>query len=148
MSITITQVARIDDGLHGAFVRLLAELSPDRVPPTHAELEQIVTSGPVRLLVARHPDADSPVVGTLSLIFYRVPTGLRARIEDLVVLSQARGLGIGRALMLHAIALAREQKAHVVDLTCNPRRIQANHLYQRLGFRKWDTNVYRLVLDD
>ena len=147
MPIEVTSVVRLDDGLRGDISRLLADLSPDRTPPTPAELEEIVTSGSIRLLVARHPDMGSGVVGMVSLVIYRVPTGLRARVEDLVVLRQARGLGIGKALMLRAIASAREQGADVIELTCNPRRIQANRLYLDLGFRKWDTNVYRLTLD-
>lgn len=146
MSIEITPVVRLKEGMHDDIIRLLADLSPDRIPPTPAELEAIVTSGSVRLLVARHPDVGSGVAGMVSLVIYRVPTGLRARIEDLVVLSQARGLGIGKALMLQAIALACDQGANVLELTCNPRRIQANRLYQDLGFGKWDTNVYRLNL--
>lgn len=146
MSIEITPVVRLEEGLHGDIIRLLADLSPDRIPPTPAELEEIVTSGSVRLLVARHPHIGSGVGGMVSLVIYRVPTSLRARIEDLVVLRQARGLGIGKALMIEAIALARDQGAHVIELTCNPSRIQANRLYQALGFRKWDTNVYRLNL--
>ncbi len=79
-------------------------------------------------------------------MFYRVPTGVRARIEDLVVSSSRRGLGLGRALMLCAMQAARDGQAHVLDLTSNPSRIRANALYQQLGFQRWETNVYRWEL--
>ncbi|MCX6072375.1 MAG: GNAT family N-acetyltransferase, partial [Chloroflexi bacterium] len=74
--------------------------------------------------------------------------GLRARIEDLVVSQSQRGLGLGRALMLHAMEAAREEQAHVLDLTSNPSRKAANALYLRLGLQRRETNVYRKLLDD
>lgn len=147
MSIEITRVERWEDGLHADVVRLMADLNADRVPPTPDELAEIVSSQSVRLWVARHSDIGSGLVGMVSLVLYRVPNGLHARIEDLVVDSGARGLGVGKALMRQAIALAREQGARVIDLTCSPRRVEANRLYRGLGFQKWETNVYRLTLD-
>jgi GNAT superfamily N-acetyltransferase len=69
------------------------------------------------------------------------------RIEDLVVSRSARGLGMGKALMLRAMDAARQGQAHVLDLTSNPSRKEANALYVHLGFRRWVTNVYRKVLD-
>jgi ribosomal protein S18 acetylase RimI-like enzyme len=78
----------------------------------------------------------------LTLVVYRVPTGIRARIEDVVVDEAMRGKGIGEALMRHALHMAREAGADGVALTSNPRREAANRLYQRLGFHPWQTNLY------
>lgn len=86
------------------------------------------------------------IVGLLTLVIFRIPTGVRAWIEDVVVDSQARGKGVGDALNRAALAEAERRGAKTVDLTSRPSRETANRLYQRLGFKQRDTNVYRYDL--
>ncbi|MCS5685302.1 MAG: GNAT family N-acetyltransferase, partial [Acidimicrobiales bacterium] len=78
---------------------------------------------------------------------FRIPTGLRAWIEDVVVDEAARGRGIGDALNRAAIERARAAGARTVDLTSRPSREAANRLYRRLGFVERGTNMYRRVID-
>jgi GNAT superfamily N-acetyltransferase len=92
------------------------------------------------LFVAR---LDGDVVGSLTLVFYRIPTGLKAWIEDVVVAETARGHGIGVALSEAALAEARRRGAKDVNLSSRPAREAANRLYLRLGFHVRDTNMYR-----
>jgi len=132
--------------LVGAMAELIPVLSPRRQPPHAAQLQAILDDERLHLLLARDPMG--VIAGSVTLILYRVPTGLRARIEDLVVSPRHRGLGLGRALMEHAMLAARQAHAHVLDLTSNPSRFEANQLYLALGFTRWDTNVYRKVLDE
>jgi ribosomal protein S18 acetylase RimI-like enzyme len=132
--------------LVGAMAELIPVLSPRRQPPDAAQLQAILDDERLHLLLARDPMG--VIAGSVTLILYRVPTGLRARIEDLVVSPRHRGLGLGRALMEHAMLAARQAHAHVLDLTSNPSRFEANQLYLALGFTRWDTNVYRKVLDE
>jgi ribosomal protein S18 acetylase RimI-like enzyme len=87
-------------------------------------------------------DADR-IVGSLTLVLFRIPTGMRAWIEDVVVDGEARGQGVGEALNRYAIDVAAEHGARSVDLTSRPSREAANRLYQRLGFVARETNVYR-----
>ena len=87
------------------------------------------------------------VLGTLTLAVFRIPTGVRAWIEDVVVDEAARGRGIGEALTLHAVDVAREAGARSVELTSRPTREAANRLYRRLGFEERETNVLRLSLE-
>ena len=82
----------------------------------------------------------------MTLVTFRIPTGLRAFIEDVVVDVSARREGIGEALTREAIAIARAKGARTIDLTSRPSREAANRLYQRLGFERRDTNVYRLPI--
>jgi ribosomal protein S18 acetylase RimI-like enzyme len=82
-------------------------------------------------------------VGILTLIVFRIPSGVRAWIEDVIVSEAARGQGCGEALNRAALAAAAAAGARTVDLTSRPHREAANRLYQRLGFVKRDTNVYR-----
>ena len=89
---------------------------------------------------------DSRVVGLLTLVVFRIPTAVRAWIEDVVVDESARGKGVGEALNRAALDEARRRGAKTVDLTSRPSRAAANRLYQRIGFVARETNVYRYDL--
>jgi GNAT superfamily N-acetyltransferase len=95
-------------------------------------------------MVAR--DDAGKIIGALTLTVYRVPTGVRSIIEDVIVDKSARGGGVGEALMKRAIEVARERGASNISLTCNPMREAANKLYQRMGFKKRETNAYQIKL--
>jgi ribosomal protein S18 acetylase RimI-like enzyme len=112
----------------------------DATPPTFEELMEIVDSA--ILLVAKDPG----IVGVLTLTIYRVPTGKKARIDDVIVDTAARGRGVGEALMREAFERARDEEAQAINLTSHPRREAANRLYQRLGFERRETNVYTYKL--
>jgi ribosomal protein S18 acetylase RimI-like enzyme len=138
----------VDDELVGALTALLPQLSSSAPPPTHEALLEIVTSSCTDLLVARDEELGGQIVGSLTLALFRIPTGLRAWIEDVVVDERARGRGVGEALNTFALALARARGAATVDLTSRPTREAANRLYQRIGFAARTTNVYRFTLDE
>jgi ribosomal protein S18 acetylase RimI-like enzyme len=125
--------------------RLLPQLSRSAPAPTDEAVREIVTSPATSLFVAR----DSPggdIVGMLTLVLLRIPSGVRAWIEDVVVATEARGKGCGEALSRAALDAASAAGARTVDLTSRPSRQDANRLYQRLGFMARDTNVYRYDL--
>jgi ribosomal protein S18 acetylase RimI-like enzyme len=141
-SIHIAPVTAVDDEIVAAFSRLVPQLSgPEAVPSTSA-LRAVVSAPGTTVLLARD-GRDGPIVGTLTLVLFRVPTGLRAWVEDVVVDEPARGRGIGERLTREAIRRAREQGASAVELTSRPSREAANRLYRRLGFTLRNTNVYR-----
>lgn len=123
-----------------AFARLIPQLSTSSPPPGKGELAALVAAPGTSLLVARDGET---VVGTLTLVVFRIPTGMRAWIEDVVVDESARGRGVGEALTGRALEIAAEAGAKTVDLTSRPSRDAANRLYRRLGFEPRDTNVYR-----
>src|SRR5207253_1563890 len=106
-----------------------------------AELAEMAASDADHLLLAIDPSG--AVLGSMTLVVFRIPTGVRAWIEDVVVDGDARGRGIGDALNRHALDLAYSLGAKTVDLTSRPTREAANRLYQRLGFELRSTNVYR-----
>jgi GNAT superfamily N-acetyltransferase len=141
----IERITRCSPELGEAVARLTPQLSPGRRIPGEADLAAMLADDRLHLLVAR--SGDGVVQGMLALVFYRVPTGMRARIEDLVVSGPMRGRGFGKALLLRALQVARQEGAHVLDLTSNPSRAEANALYLRVGFQPWRTNVYRKILD-
>lgn len=135
-------VLQVTPELCEALQRLIPQLGPHKVPPTREELEALIHSEAARLLVARDPDESGPIAGILCLTVYRVPTGLRSIIEDVIVDQSMRRRGIGEALMRHAIELAREAGAQGVALTSNPSREAANQLYRSMGFELRKTNPY------
>ena len=118
----------------------LPQLSPDATPPTAEQLTEIVTAEAITPLVAR--DDGGPILGMLTLVVFRIPSELRARIEDVVVDDAARGRGIGEALTREALRRAIAVGARTVELTTSPRREAANRLYQRIGFVRRETNAY------
>ena len=132
---------RINDDLFDALTRLLPQLKISSPRLTRDDLSVLLSSDAVTLLTAR-ADASAPILGVLTLIVYRVPTGVRARIEDVVVDESARGRGVAVELVQRALEIARAKGADGVALTSNPRREAANRLYQKVGFKKWETNVY------
>ena len=136
----IDVVHQVSDELFDAFQRLVPQLTTNNPPPSRDDLSALVNSEATTLLLARAED-DS-ILGAASVTVYRVPTGVRAILEDVIVDESARGQGIAVALVQRALEVARVKGADGVGLTSNPRREAANQLYQKVGFKKWDTNVY------
>ena len=146
--IEITESTEVTPELVEAFERLTPQLSRSNPPPTSGELAEIAASEATILLVARDPGREGAdaIVGSLTLALFRIPTGLRAWIEDVVVDDSVRGQGVGEALNRCALDMARLRGARTVDLTSRPSREAANRLYRRLGFEPRETNVYRYDL--
>lgn len=127
-----------------AAMRALVPLLSSSAPPlTEASLAAIVASPGARLLVA---ERDGAIVGTLTLVLFAIPSGVRGLIEDVIVDERARGRGVGEALTRAALDLARAAGARTVDLTSRPTREAANRLYLRVGFVRRETNAYRFTL--
>ena len=144
MSATTVEIAReATDEVLEALHRLIPQLSSSSAPVSAAELRDIVTSDSSVLFIAR---LDNRIVGSLTLATFRIPTGIRAWIEDVVVDESARGHGVGEALNRAALDEAKRRGAKTVDLTSRPSREAANRLYRRIGFAARETNVYRYEL--
>ena len=142
MSVTIEIATEATAELLDAFAHLVPQLSQSSPPPDGAQVALLVADPGSVVFVAR---LDGVIVGTLTLVLYRIPTGLKAWIEDVVVDGAARG-HVGDSLNQAALAEARTRGAKAVSLTSRPSREAANRLYQRIGFTQRDTNVYRYDL--
>jgi ribosomal protein S18 acetylase RimI-like enzyme len=138
-------VADVTNELIDAFVVLTPQLSRSSPPPSREDLEEIVACTTTDLFVAA--DDDGSILGVSTLACFRIPTGVRAWIEDVIVDTDATGRGIGGSLTRAMIERAEERGAKTVELTSRPSREAANHLYQREGFAVRETNVYRYDLD-
>jgi GNAT superfamily N-acetyltransferase len=123
-----------------AFGRLLPQLSRSAPPLGQGDLEAIVSCPANTVLLARSAGV---ITGTLTLVMFPCPSGLRAWIEDVVVDGSARGQGTGEVLTREALRIAAEAGARSVDLTSRPSREAAGRLYERVGFEIRESRLYR-----
>ena len=126
--------------LWDALQRLVPQLTSNHPPPTRGDLAALTNSDSSTLLIAR--SGSNSIIGVACVTVYRVPTGIRAIIEDVIVDGSARRQGIGEALVRRCLEVAREKGASGVSLSSNPKREAANRLYQRMGFKRRETNAY------
>jgi ribosomal protein S18 acetylase RimI-like enzyme len=145
-AIEIEVATTVGPDVMDAVARLVPQLSPSATIPSAEQLQEIAASPCTTLLLARDRAQGRQIVGSLTLAVFRIPTGVRAWIEDVVVDSAARGKGVGEALTREALRLAAMRRAQTVELTSRPSREAANRLYRRLGFQARETNVYRYAV--
>ena len=138
----IEKVVDVTDEVFGAVLRLIPHLTSNKSLPTRDEIVSLIQSESSTLWLARYPDQNGEITGVLTIAIYRVPTGLRSIVEDVVVHPDYRRLGIAQGLLRAAIQSAREAGANGVALTSNPKREAANLLYQSMGFERRETNSY------
>jgi ribosomal protein S18 acetylase RimI-like enzyme len=136
--VRIERITEASPDVVEALARFLPQLSPGRPAPTAEDVAEIARD--TTLLVARGDDG--AIVGTLTLVLTRMPTGFKGRIEDVIVDEAARGQGIGEQLTEDAMRRAAAAGVRTVELTSSPTREAANRLYRRLGFEPRETNVY------
>jgi ribosomal protein S18 acetylase RimI-like enzyme len=142
--VRIDEATSVSRELTAAMAQLVAQLSSSAAAPTEDELRAIVESPATHLLLAC--DEPNVIIGSLTLALFRLPTGYRAWIEDVVVDEAARGRGVGEALTREALRMARGAGARTVDLTSRPEREAATRMYLRLGFERRSTSVFRFRL--
>jgi len=79
------------------------------------------------------------VVGSYALLIMDNIGHLGARsaiIEAVVVDPAVQGAGVGKAMMRHALAEARDKGCYKAALSTNARRERAHAFYESLGFRR------------
>ena len=140
----IVEIKEFSPEIHRFVCRMINELTPNREGPSEEAFRAILGSENAHLFVLYA--ADGTPAGTLTVGIYRTPTGCKAWIEDVVVDSAHQGLGYGKKIVEYAIGFIRATNADTISLTTNASRITANQLYQRLGFERYETNVYKMRL--
>src|SRR6516164_10248606 len=113
----IVRVEVADGEVVAGVRRLHAQVSSSATVPGADDIAGIVAGPTTVLFVARERDGTRCVVGMLTLVMFRIPSGLRAWIEDVAVDEAARGQGIGAVLTREALRLAKQAGARTVDLS-------------------------------
>lgn len=139
----IKQITEYTPEVQTALVDFLKQLVTREVGLTETFLKELIGSTNSYLFCA--VDEEGHYVGMITVGIYLSPTGRKGCIEDVVVTAASRGRGIGKVLTAYAIQFARDRGVQSLMLTSNPARIEANRLYQRLGFERRETNVYRMT---
>ena len=135
----IIQFKKVTDDVMLAFEKLIPQLTLNSEIPSRADITEIINAKNSYIFLAKEKE----ILGILTLVFCKIPTGKKASIEDVVVDEKIRGKGIGRTLVNHAIQFAKEKGITKIELTSSPSRVAANILYLKMGFELRDTNVYR-----
>lgn len=143
MDIAIREISDPTDPLLPSLVALLPQLSSQAQTPSNGYIANLLSQGCITFLVAAD---EQTVYGTTTLVTYSTLTGVRCRIEDVVVSEEARGHGLGQQLTAKAVDLARNSGARTIDLTSRPHREAANAMYRKMGFEIRNSNSYRLTL--
>jgi|SRR6185369_3089690 len=141
----IEQVAAISSGIADTVRGLSAKIGHNYKELTDKDFVEMIESPNTFLFVAK--DMDGKIAGMITLLVFRIPYVKKGYLDDLVVDEAFRGMGIAKSLMEHAVSFAKEKGVAYVDLTARPRREEGNSLYEKFGFQKRDTNVYRLIID-
>ena len=145
MNVTIISPITYVAAHYEAVCQLMKQLTVRNIVLSEVEYAQMVASPSNRLFLLL---CEERVVGMLTVGMYASPTGAKAWIEDVVVEEELRGSGLGRQLMEEALKFCREKDVATVYLTSNPKRVAANSLYQRMGFVRKETNMYKLELKE
>ena len=144
--IKIFEITEMSQKVYDAFERLLPQLSSSAKIPTWEELEDLINSkAGIVLAAVDDEDPEGTILGTMTLVVFRIPTGVRAWVEDVVVDKEARGKGIGEKLIRTSIERAKAEGAKTIDLTARPSRVEAHRLYKRCGFEMRETCVFRRI---
>lgn len=145
-NIFIEQVTTFSPDIAEAIKRLAPKIGQNYKILSDEDIQGMITSPNTYILIARDNEKKF-IVGMATLLVYRIPYVKKSSIEDVIVDEIYRGRGIASKLMNSALALAEEKGAAYVDLTARPRRAESNNLYDKLGFKKRETNVYRKIID-
>jgi GNAT superfamily N-acetyltransferase len=143
--VRIGEVHEATPDLQMALAKLLPQLNSTLPVPDMARLRRMIADPAVTLLVATEGDE---IVGTTTVIIYTTPFWIKARLDEVVVDANARGKGVGEALVRAALDVGTQRGAQVAELQSGrgPRREAAHRLYLRLGFKIRESDVLRIVL--
>lgn len=143
--IVIERVTEFSSEIADAVRNLVKQLVSDNRSLTDAEFKEMIEPKQNFLFIAREVSTDK-IAGVVMISIYRIPDSKKVYLDDIIVDENFRGRGIATKLFEKVIATGKEHNADYILLTSNPKRVAGVKLYEKLGFKKRETNVYRLEL--
>lgn len=112
-------------------------------------------SGKTRELnLTKHPNVrcvgvfdQDRLVGFAQLFILRKTTFTMGYLEDVIVLEEYRGQGLGRKILNRVIQVAKEEDCASITLTTRPERVEAMRLFETMGFVEPGNQTLRLTLE-
>ncbi|HDZ14768.1 hypothetical protein LCGC14_0938470 [marine sediment metagenome] len=142
MEIEILKKSDIDDTVRRQITELYKQLNDSmKQSPLHQILQED------NHIVFAMCTIEDQIVGIALMATYKVISGHRGMVEDVVVDKNYRGKGIGRKLMERLLEEARNRHLDSVILFSGHQREAARSLYKSLGFTLRDSGVYNLKLN-
>ena len=129
----------LDKKIKERIFKLYKQLNPNK---KQLDLSEILNANNHVVIVGCF--VDNEIVGIASMAYYKVISGNKGWIEDVVVDQNYRGMGIGRKLVKKLLNLAEEQKLTEVLLFTESHRNEAIKLYESLNFDKKESSIYVL----
>lgn len=136
--IRIKTLNNVDDDTTKVICKLVRQLSVSSDLPTKEFLNELISSDNSDLYVMTY---NNEIIGMTVLCRCTMPTGVKYWIEDVTIDSKYRGKHLGKRLVKHILSTLPPHSN--VLLTSRPSRVAANAMYQKLGFFKRETNVYK-----
>jgi ribosomal protein S18 acetylase RimI-like enzyme len=141
----IKRITKYSERVFKAVLRMLPQLSSDADLPDRQYFKAMLAAGNTYFFIAELDDKQ--IAGMLTIGICHIPSGKKVWIEDVVVDESQRGKGIGKELILFALAYSASFGAKTINLTSRPARTAANKLYRQIGFEQYETNVYKYFLE-
>jgi len=127
-----------------ALRNLVSQLGKNHQELTDDAIKEMLSYPTHNIFIARDIQTNF-IAGMMLCMVYRIPYVRKGYLDDLVVDENFRNRGIATLLFQSALAYAKENGAAYVDFTSRPQRDAGNTLYEKLGFKKRDTNLYRII---
>jgi|SRR6266403_2529031 len=144
-NIIIEQITTISSSVAQSIRSLAAKIGDNNKELSDKDFVDMIASPNTFLFVAK--EESGQIAGMITLLIFRIPYVKKGYLDDLVVDENFRGRGIAKSLMEHAVTFTKEKGVSYIDLTARSRRAEGNSLYEKFGFQKRETNVYRLIID-
>ncbi len=142
MQIELLKLEDVTDTIQKQVADLYRQLNANNSQRT---LQEILQSGNnVLVIICRMDDS---IVGTALLSTYKVISGYRGMVDDVVVDASQRGKGIGRKLMERLLEEGKKMGLDEILLFTGHHRAPAKALYKSLGFEMRKSGLYNLRLN-
>lgn len=139
MQIEILMPSDLTADIQNQVAALYRQLNPDNVQRALAEI--LVPQNNVIFVICKIDDA---IVGTALLSTYKVISGYRGMVDDVVVDATQRGKGIGRKLMEKLLEEGKKIGLDEILLFTGHHRAPAIGLYTSMGFELRNSGLYSL----
>ena len=143
--ITISRLEEASDAAVKDINLLLPQVRSD--PSQHkgslSDLQDIVENNWTSMIVAKD---EKRIIGMATIHIVNNMGKRIAHVDDVVISDAYRRQGLGTKIICELIEFAKSRGVSQIRLTSRSARIAANKLYQQMGFKIGNTNVYVMNL--